>query len=220
MANIVFDLDGTLVDSLPGIEFSLQLAIEQNFRGRMTGNLRDRIGPPIGKIIKLILPKATEAESTAVEEAFRRIYDERGYRSTNAYPYLLESLSFLKENGFHLYILTNKPAKATNLIVDFLGIAKYFKGIVCLDSNGEKRFENKQAAAVFCATKFSLNADSTWLVGDSLDDAMAAKSCGWRFISACYGYGGVEKEVSVLPDHRIHSLNELEAFFATTEKMV
>ena len=87
-----------------------------------------------------------------------------------------------------MFVLTNKPATPTKTILEALGLAGFFAGVLAPDSP-ESPFASKPDGARALIRLFALDADQTTLVGDGADDAAAAEACGFRFIAAAYGYG-------------------------------
>src|SRR4026208_202336 len=99
--NFIFDLDGTLVDSLPGIEYAVDAVLSRS-RRRRTQDLRTLIGPPIRSILQS-LTNAGEDELNDLERGFRRSYDAVGWRKTLCYAGVCDTLRFLHAQGKRLF---------------------------------------------------------------------------------------------------------------------
>lgn len=207
---VVFDLDGTLADSVPGIEASLRHALAQACASLELRDLRSAIGPPIKVMVMRLWPKLSEGEVDRIVAAFRAHYDIEGCRQARLYEGAAETLALLRERGLRLFLLTNKPAGATRTMLGRLGIDPFFAAVMSPD--GDPSFSVKREGARCLQERFELPAESTVLVGDGPDDATAAQACGFGFIAAAYGYGRVLADENVeaaavlkcLPDlHRI-----------------
>lgn len=188
--NILFDLDGTLIDSLPGIEYSTRAAIAAVIPQRELPDLRRLIGPPVREVLRRAAGEAGPDALDDLERQFRISYDTQGWRKSVAYDGVAEVLSGLSQAQLKCFVVTNKPALPTKKILDELGLLKYFKEVVSLDSRTPP-FISKAEATEYLINRHGLRVPATLFVGDSIDDACAAESCGLRFAAATYGYGGV-----------------------------
>src|SRR5579875_3786424 len=131
---ILFDLDGTLVDSLPGIEFSVDCALAACNLPKRSRELRPLIGPPIRVILHQLVPELEDAELSNLERAFRSSYDSDGWSKTVLHDGALASLEKLRSAGLPLFLVTNKPAAPTRQIMDGLNLGDLFVDVVCRDS--------------------------------------------------------------------------------------
>ena len=205
--NIVFDLDGTLFDSLPSIERSAALAVAQALPEMPPPDLRCVVGPPIAQMFAKLWPDLPPERMDALLAAFRAIYDSTGCLEAVPYPGVISLLRQWHQQGIRLFLLTNKPEKPTLAILEHHGLISLFTDILCPDSASP--FASKPSGASLLAQRHRLPPASTALVGDGGDDAESAALCGFRFFHASYGYGRVDssegftslKEFSTL--HRI-----------------
>jgi len=188
--NLIFDLDGTLVDSLPGIEASTRFSLSMFSPMKELPPMRSVIGPPIGKMFARLWPDLTAAQLGELVARFRKHYDATGCRLSQLYPGVLDTLQKLKAREDNLFVLTNKPLRASHVILDHLGVLSYFTELVSPDRR-EPAFLSKTDGARYLVDKYYLDKGSTVLVGDGLDDFAAADACGFVFIEAAYGYGGI-----------------------------
>lgn len=186
--NIIFDLDGTLVDSLPGIEESARVAIARVLPGEPMPDLRAVIGPPVAKMFALLWPGLAVHRAERLLAEFRGHYDEAGCLRSAPYPQVPETLARLLAAGLRMFVLTNKPLRPTQKILNHLGFEKYFTAVAAPDCPRHP-FDSKPAGARRLAGTFGLAPAHTVLVGDGADDAAAAAECGFRFMAAAYGYG-------------------------------
>jgi phosphoglycolate phosphatase len=193
LTSIVFDLDGTLIDSAPGIAASLAhafLAADRSFAEPSVDAVRKAIGPPIRVIARRIEPSLTDAELTRIEPAYRAHYDTRGWRQTLLYEDVAERLATLRSQGLRLFIVTNKPHFPTHSILNHLHIGALFDATLSRDSQSPV-FTNKSAMLSTLLKTNILNPAATLMVGDTSEDQEAAHSNEMRFLHVTYGYGSL-----------------------------
>ena len=212
-ASFIFDLDGTLVDSLPGIEASIRAAVEKCLPGRPVPPIRDHIGPPIRLMLERLYPDRNSFQMDFLVSAFREHYDTRGCRESRLYPGVLEVLGELRAADCALFVLTNKPFAASLAILEETGIRSHFADVVSPDSI-DPPFSNKTDGARFLKERFRLEPALTFLIGDGLDDAAAAEACGFAFFFASYGYGSALTTRTPAPVAVLQSFGEIPFHFA------
>jgi phosphoglycolate phosphatase len=183
--NIIFDLDGTLVDSLAGIEASMAHALHDCLPSGLPGDLRRHIGPPIPEMFVRLFPDFEADTIKRLVAAFREHYDRKGYRESRLYPSVAQTLAALRNLEVVMFVLTNKPILATRAILDHAGISSYFTAIISASPD----FAGKPDAAESLRRQYDLDPARTVVVGDGVDDRKAAERCGFDFILAGYGYG-------------------------------
>ncbi len=207
-ANLIFDLDGTLIDSLPGIENSLRAALARCQPGRTLapGALCPRVGPPLAGIIAGLWPDLSPEEITALVAAYRAHYLAESCAATRAFPGAGETLLALCAAGKRLFLLTNKPRAQTALILGALGWRDLFAEVSCPDDPA-RPFARKEAGALALRARHALDPAATLLVGDAADDARAAAGAGFAFAGARYGYGGAGHGISL--ERRLGPLDAL-----------
>lgn len=188
--DIFFDLDGTLADSFPGIDFSARRAMAEVFPGRPAPDFRPYIGPPIREIFRRALPENDPLVLEALNTAFRRSYDGEGWARTVTYPGVLETLAAVRAKGYRCHVLTNKPLQPTVRILRHLGLMPHLSEIIAPESR-QPPFGSKVEAALHTRDRLGLATGEAMIVGDSTDDAAAAAACGFQFVAVTYGYGNV-----------------------------
>ncbi len=207
---IIFDMDGTIVPSLPAVYESIKRAFTKlgwavkfspeeinQFFGVTTastkGGLYEFITPPDSH---LTIPEVREKVRGEYEQTFRDI--------AQTYPGVKDTLKTLRQRGYKLAQYTNASTMYLNVVMSTLGMREYFDHIECIQDNGltkptlinkiRERFEGMTAA----------------VVGDRCHDIDAAHETGSLAIGALYGYGGEEPEKA---DIRIKSFGELLSIF-------
>lgn len=205
MKNGLFDLDGTLVDSLPGIKSSTRIAIAQVLPEVGMPDLRAMIGPPIATMFARAWPDLEPEKLACLLAAFRSHYFEEGCLESRPFPGVPETLLRVHAAGVRLFVLTNKPAAPAQKILDTLGLAQFFTTVMAPDSV-KPPLRLKPEGALLLMEKFGLKPGETTLVGDGADDAASADACGFRFIAAAYGYGTAAASAKL----RIEKFSEIE----------
>lgn len=186
--NIIFDLDGTLIDSAPGIIESFRNAFHKIYNEDCTQNITALIGPPIDQVLKSINNESNVEIINSFVEEFKSHYDIVGYKKVMLYNSVREVLEILSANKLNLFIATNKREKPTKQILEYLSINKYFHGIVCPDSF-EVKFNNKTDLVADLLMRHKLDCNLTLLVGDTTHDCIAAYQNNLDFAFVEYGYG-------------------------------
>jgi len=195
LKNIIFDLDGTLIESFPGILQSLGHAVAKvNPSLDLTG-LKIHIGPPLLKMLSAMWPHLAEEERDELLREFRQDYNNKGCLFSVAYPGIPEALHRFSSSGIKMFVLTNKPDAPTRKILKHLVLEGYFTEILSPDSMGAV-FSAKSEGVFYLLNKYALMPGETVLMGDSLDDLNAARAGGLKFLEAAYGYGKIHKSLT------------------------
>ncbi len=210
---VLFDLDGTLVDSLPGIEFSVDRSLAECGLPARTRELRPLIGPPIRSIFSQLLTEPEEQRLSHLERAFRSSYDSAGWTKTVAAEQAAETLRALHGVGLQLFVVTNKPAVATRQILVRLGMWELFADVLCRDSRTPP-FHSKAEMLEHVMQVHQLEASECLYVGDTSEDYRAAKEVGMPLAIVAYGYGEPDDSRSEC----IH-LNKLTEILTLVETM-
>ena len=131
---ILFDLDGTLLDSLPGIEYSVLAALKSCNLPPPQTSIRELIGPPIRTILSSAARTAEVSALDALEKAFRASYDSDGWLKTPCFPGADEVLRIMSEQNYRLFVVSNKPKHIAMKILEQNDIVNRFEMIVTRDS--------------------------------------------------------------------------------------
>ena len=184
----VFDLDGTLIDSTPGIKAALEAAFQAIGQAMPEVDLRTMIGPPIGIIARRVNPSLTDADIVTIERVYRRVYDQEAWRATELFAGVAQTLRALYQAGHRLFVVTNKPMLPTTRILEHFELLPLFVQIVTRDS-ASPPFLTKTAMVADLMNRNHLSHDSTVMVGDTTEDGQAAEANHLEFIFMTYGYG-------------------------------
>ena len=189
--SLIFDLDGTLIDSCPGIQASLAVAFGAAGRVLPATDIRTVIGPPIRVIAARIDPSLNEQELATIEQTYRRVYDGEGWRETVAFPDVLPVLRSLHAGGARLFLVTNKPRIPSRKILEHLLLDPLFDAVLTRDSR-TPGYSNKAEMVREIVQSHSLTPESTAMVGDTREDEEAAEANNLSYIHAAYGYGTMQ----------------------------
>ena len=197
--NIIFDLDGTIIDSKSGVVNCLTYAFRKVCPTKKIDEKKIAIGPPLFEILSTLYPGVGETKLRRMEKEFRDCYDKQGgCEISSLYPGMRELLPRLAEKK-KLLIVTNKPAVPTERILQSLNIGKTITGVVSIDTRGVEK-PNKASMIKYALAKYCLEKKSTVLVGDSEYDILSAKECGLGAVAVTYGYGNIVRLLSSQPD--------------------
>jgi phosphoglycolate phosphatase len=205
---IVFDLDGTLVDSSPGIASSLAAAFQSVGRVMPEADFRKAIGPPIRIIARRVEPSLTDDELDLIEPFYRADYDNRAWRDTVIFDGVADTLREFHAQGLRLFIITNKPRIPTTHILAQFNLQHLFHEILTRDG-GLPPFASKAEMLATLIERHGLSPDSTVMVGDTGEDQETAHANHVPFLHVTYGCGTVESA------HKIDLFPELAMLLKT-----
>jgi phosphoglycolate phosphatase len=189
-AALIFDLDGTLTDSKPGILGCLRKVIDA--RGLVFEEPLDRfIGPPVEEWVTYLLPDGSEEEHLALARDYRACYDRGGWSNNAVYPGVRQMLVQLREAGFPLYVCTSKHHHFAVRILEKFELAQFFAAIY-----GDKLEYASHAKSDLLARIISeraIDPGKAWMVGDRSFDIEAAHANSLRCLAAGWGYGSADE---------------------------
>lgn len=189
--NVLFDLDGTVIDSYCGIQAAFDFAYLNMYGKENVTSIKSIIGPPVGEILVRLTHEQDKDRINNFVEIFKKQYDTNDYKRSALYEGMKDVLNTLSEANVKLYIATNKRSSATSLILDYLSVSHYFAGIYCNDSRNPV-YSCKEEMVAEIIRDGMLHTGSTVLVGDTLQDQVAAKHNSIDFIFAAYGFGNLQ----------------------------
>ncbi len=184
---LIFDLDGTLIDSKRDLIFSVNAMLEEMGREQLhEDTISGYIGHGAPQLVGQALGNgATEAERERALKYFLAYYEDHKMDSTCAYPGVPEALEKLA--AFPMAILTNKPVRISVRILEGLGLAKYFRAVY-----GGNSFETKKPdplGALTILRDLGAAPAQAMLIGDSEVDVQTARNAGTFAAAVNYGFG-------------------------------
>ena len=187
MSLIVFDLDGTLIDSRRDLADAANALIAERGGAPLP---EETIGRMVGDGAAALVRRALTAAAVPLDESsvprFLELYDVRLLRTTRAYPGIPEVLSALQQQCA-LAVLTNKPLAHTRTLLAALDLASFFGSVI----GGDGPFARKPdpAGLQHLMAEHRMQPSRTIMVGDSPIDAATARAAGTSFCLAAYGFG-------------------------------
>lgn len=190
----VFDLDGTLLDSLADIAHSMNFVLEEmGFSAHPLKDYRAFVGDGITMLARRALPADRRDDATLADcvERMRRRYRDHSEVLTRPYEGMSELLDGLTERGLAMAVLSNKPHELTVALVEGL-LGRWSFRPVLGERPGVAR--KPDPAAVFeILRELGLSADEAVYVGDTPTDLATARAAGMRCIAAAWGFRGAEE---------------------------
>ena len=202
---IIFDFDGTLVDSEMTIYRCFQsitnyLAPERNDYAK---NIL--IGPPLRETASEILGHNHQDQLDEFVNLFIDMHDEQAIKNTQPYPGVIETLKKLSSKGISMAIATNKRYAPTIKLINHFDWQEYFTCIESSDSLGQIRNKDEMIQEILK----NHNYNKAFFVGDTVNDGLSANLNQLPFILAQYGYGRDQDWSSVYIEKKIKKFSDL-----------
>ena len=196
---VLFDLDGTLVDSAPDIAAALNAALAE--LGQPVQPLpvvKSYVGDGAAKLVERAAAPSPQVDQQLLLERFKAQYAAHVCVHTRVYPGILETLQGFASRGVPLAVVTNKPGDLARPLVRALALDRYFVDVVG-DGDGFPRKPSPEIALAVCARQSVAPGDAV-LVGDGLPDVRLARAAGCRVAAVSWGYTPRETLAAEVPD--------------------
>lgn len=204
-SGIIFDLDGTLIDSFDSIRESLHHVCGLfGVRPLPDSEVKAMIGPPIGNSFKRIFGAERAEEALA---AFRKKYEQLYLKRTRLVEGAAETLKVLREKGYRLGLSSNKRGLYVRRLVAHFGLDGLFVRILGADDGFLSKPETESLMAILDA--MGLPPEEVLLVGDSPLDIEAGRRAGLTVWAVTTGYSSPESLKEARPDRMIESIRVL-----------
>lgn len=210
---IAFDLDGTLLDTIHDLAGAVNALLDELGHPPLPkSDVRDMIGKGMPNLVRRAVARATGVSPESIEDAevaaalarYQTHYGARLGRDTLPFPGMREGLDRLRSMGFPLAVITNKATRFVGPHLEHAGIAGYFTQVIGGDDLPTRKPDPAQLLHV--AAGFGLAPAQLLMVGDSINDVMAARAAGCPVLVLPYGYNGGEPVQNLEADGIVPSL--------------
>lgn len=211
---VLFDLDGTLADSLADLTDAVNHIRGAFSQPQLThAMVRDNIGKGARHLVRQVLPEAGETEIDHALDLFLQYNRHHIADKTGLYPGIPQLLRELTARGIKMAVISNKNEELSVLILRTLGIHELFE-CIC---GGDTYSENKPSPLPLLKVieKLGLAPHECLMVGDSINDIAAGQLAGVTSIACSWGYGSTEELTGA--DFLVHAPQELSALFHCRE---
>ena len=203
---IIFDFDGTLVDSEKAIYECFQSITRQIAPERESYAKNLLIGPPLRDTASEILGPENQDLLDEFVQSFITMHDEQVILHTQPYPDVIQVLKKLHNKNIPMAVATNKRLAPTKKLINHFSWNEYFSSIECCDSQSQMRNKDEMIQDI-------INRNSSFkgslFVGDTINDGVSANLNQLPFIKACYGYGRDQDWSKVTVFYEIHQFIEI-----------
>lgn len=212
---IAFDLDGTLLDSVPDLAVAVDKAVQElGYESVEESQVRDWVGNGADILVARALSRSLQIseglpqeEIATARERFNQFYKESGHQLSHLYPTVSETLQKLHHAGYTLALVTNKPSIFVPEILEQHDIKRYFSDVI-----GGEDFPKRKPDPIalnWLLEMYELSAEEMLMVGDSKNDILAAKNAGCYSFALTYGYNHGEPISDSKPDYVADQLAEI-----------
>lgn len=189
---VLFDLDGTLIDSSEGIIKSVRYALSYyGMEETDTDKLYQFIGPPLSDSFQKIYGFSREQAVEAVE-VYRQRYNKTGIFECRLYPGVEECIRTLRKQGLRIGMASSKPEQSCRRILEHFGILSLFDEVVGATFDGTRDRKEDVLREAFRRWE-DLSLSQMCLIGDTVYDVAGAAAAGIDCIAVTYGFGDVEQ---------------------------
>lgn len=213
---VLFDLDGTLIDSVPDLASAVDKMLAQ--LGREPAGIesvRHWVGNGAQMLVLRALtgeqqPQFSDVDETLFAQAFdlfMQAYGDDAAHSSTLYPGVVECLEGLQARGVKLGVVTNKPIQFTHPLLDEFGLSPFFSVVLGGDSLPQKK--PAPEPLLHAMAEMGASASRTLMVGDSKNDIGAARAAGCPVVAVPYGYNHGEPIDAHNPDLLVATLDQL-----------
>lgn len=217
MKKVLFDLDGTLINSQEGITKGVQYALREylGIDEPDLESLRCFIGPPLA----LMFDQKYHVPSEKIEPTvakYREYYDAIGMNECTLYPGVKEALEHMHRKGYRIGLASSKPEPSCVQILQNQGVAEYFDDIVGASLGPERREKVLVLEEAFRRMGVTDRSEVV-LIGDTKYDAIGAVKAGIDCIGVTYGFGTREELLTAGAAAVFDTLEEVEAYLDESE---
>jgi phosphoglycolate phosphatase len=206
--SVLLDLDGTLIDSQPGILASCLAALRAlGHEPDETLDIKRFIGPPLEETMQVLLQAYGDDRTGEGVAAYRQHYGESGFLGSEPYPGIGRSLEEMQQAGLRIYLATSKRETFASRILHHLGFATYFDGIHGSVPGGA--LDHKPELLAHVLSQHDLSPSHSLMVGDRRHDISGAHAVGMRGLGVLWGYGSRDELETAGADQLVESPADL-----------
>jgi len=215
--NIIFDFDGTLVDSRPGVVRTFQKIVKELTTKEVSEEkIVSLIGIPLIPFLQTLLNTKDKVLVARGSVLFKKYYEKEGLYQNIVYPETKQMLKFLKNNSCQLFVVSNKIESFMKKILEQHGLKKYFISFIA--TKGTDARSKKADYIKHILTHYKLKKEETVMVGDTESDITAAKKNSIYSIGVTWGYGSEFDLIKAKADIICHTPLELKQLILKNEK--
>jgi phosphoglycolate phosphatase len=189
---VMIDLDGTLADTIPDLAAATNMMLRELGRRELDVSVvRTFVGKGIPNLVGRALAGSLDGQAppdllARAMPIYERCYAAVNGRNSVIYPGVMEGLAALRAAQFPLACVTNKSGRFTTPLLEFLGLARYFGQVVAGDTLPQKKPDPAQL--LYACRNFDVAPQEMLFIGDSVNDAQAARAAGCPVFCVPYGY--------------------------------
>ncbi len=202
----LFDQDGTLTESGPGIIRCAKLALEKFAIEKTEEELRVFIGPPLEASFRDLGVKKENIQKAI--QIYREEYETKGLFENRPYKGIIKMLQELKNAGYRLFVVTSKDKSVALSVLKHFDMDTYFDNVYGTDKKAELK-KSKAELIHQCLMENRKGNDSAYMIGDTKYDILGAKANNIKSIAVKWGYGSEESIVASSPDYQVETVQEL-----------
>ncbi len=187
---LLFDLDGTLVDSLPDVQLSMNEALSARGRRELSrGEVFDMIGKGGSWLAECALEVTgggNDADMQSLLADFLKIYGARPAAVSTLFPNTIDMLQQVKDAGHPMAICTNKPRATTEPVLEHFGLNTFFPLVLCADDVPYRKPDGRHLLRAL--HDMNAEVDTAIMIGDSENDILAAQDAALASVFVTFGY--------------------------------